>query len=147
MNIAHFLIYEGLLNDTYDLFIQARKTMGGAFSISSGAKDKDKYHTSNIESMFRLIETLVRSCITEQMFEAKTLPPSFIFNQNINWETCPKVPEHMIEKMLEVDHFNKFFFPVQDKTGSLVFLFQHITWENKEASKKVVQQFVSQICR
>jgi len=148
MKIANFLIYEGLLNDTFDLFVQAKKSSGGAFSLSSGAKDKDKYHTSNVESMFRLVESLVRSCITEHMYTNKSLPPSFLFSENdVDWDTCPKVPEQMTEKMLEVDHFNKFFIPMQDKSGGFVFLLQHLAWENKEVSKKLVQQLTSQICR
>jgi len=147
MKIANFLIYEGLLNDTFDLFVQAKKSSGGAFSLSSGAKDKDKYHTSNVESMFRLVESLVRSCITEHMYTNKSLPPSFLFSENdVDWDTCPKVPEQMTEKMLEVDHFNKFFIPMQDKSGGFVFLLQHLAWENKEVSKKLVQQLTSQIC-
>lgn len=146
--VAHFLIYEGLLMDSFDLFLQIQKALHGGFSIMSAvAKEKEKYHSTNVILIFQIVESLIRSCVTAPMVTTKTLPPSYLFEPNIDWETCPKLPEKITERIMESDNFTKFFLPMQEKCNVFYPVLQHICWEDLEVSKKAIQQLVSQVCR
>jgi len=146
--ITRFLIFEGLLIETFDLFMQAQKVLNAAFSATS-SKEKDKYHPSNVVFLFKIIDILLRSCITTTMFETKTLPPSCLFDkENLNWDSCPKIPDKIIDRIIEAENFNKFFLALHEKSGSnnLYLLLQHISWQNQDSTKKIIHQIISQIC-
>jgi len=146
--ITRFLIFEGLLIDAFDLFMQAQKILNAAFSATS-SKEKDKYHPSNVGLLFKIVDILLRSCITTAMFETKTLPPSCLFDkENLDWDACPKIPDKIIDRIVETESFNKFFLALHEKSGpnNLYLLLQHISWQEKEVSKKIMTQIVSQIC-
>ena len=145
--IAHFLIYEELLIDSVDLFLQIQKTLNGTFSISSAiAKEKEKYHATNVELLFQIVDALTRSCVTGPMLHSKVTPPTYLFN-SIDWQNCPKIPEKIIDRLLEADTFVKFLLPMSEKCPTFNLFIQHISWEDEEASKKIIQQLIAQNCR
>jgi len=145
--IAHFMVHEGLLSEYFELFLTIQKSSSSSsFSIST-SKDKDKYHTQNIIMIFQIIELLIRSCITEKMYLTKTLAPTYLFGKTVDWENVPRVPEKLVEAVVDPDNFRRHFLTTLEKCESLLHIAQHIAWENKFTSKKMIFQVVSHCCR
>jgi len=118
-----------------------------ASSISSLSKDKDLYNSSNILGIFQAIEALMRACVTDSMKQYESLGPTYLFGDKVNWSTCPRVPASIVKDLQEAEVLKKLMLPMQDKCDNMIQITQHISWQNKEASKRIILLLIGFACR
>lgn len=138
--IAHYLIEEGLLQLYFQKFAEIQKA-------ASNDKDKDSVANSNKIAMFHAIEMMLRSCITDSMYKKRSLAPTYLFNNQLEWNQYPVVPKEMMKTMQEYEPFNKGLLPMQAKTEGLLKVLEHLSWEDKEFSNSVIYYLMTHICR
>lgn len=123
--VANYMIGVGLLEEYFELFMSIQKYLTNS-SIPAAQKETSKYHASNILMILRIIECLFKSCITQQMYDTKTLPPSshYYESKDIDWDNIPALPYKLALTVCHTDYFKKCFIPMQEKCDSLVGILQ-----------------------
>mmetsp|Transcript_28739 Transcript_28739/g.25852 ORF Transcript_28739/g.25852 Transcript_28739/m.25852 type:complete len:119 (+) Transcript_28739:1374-1730(+) len=108
--VANFMIRGGLLEEYFDLYMQIQKYLNST-AIPANQKDKNKYHSQNILMIFRIIESLVRACITTQMYDTKTIPVSshYYGSEQIEWDNIPPLPLKIIQTIIDPEFFRRCF--------------------------------------
>lgn len=146
--VAHFLIEEGLLMDYFNIYIPMQKTLGTSVAVVPAiAKEKEKYSPSNSLEIFKALEALIRSCITDSMYQVKSLGPTYLFGNKIDWEKAPRLPAKIIKDLQSDEIFRKCFIAMQEKCDNFIQIAQHLVWEDLDLTKRLMTLLISMVCR
>jgi len=143
--VAHFFVEAGLLVNYFSTFIHIQKIISA--SISAKTSEKDNYNSTNIIKVFEALEALMRSCITDAMFQYESLAPTYLFKEEVDWKTCPRILTKIVREIQDYEVFKKCFLPMQEKCDNFIHLAQHIAWMDKETSKRMIYLLIGQTCR
>lgn len=148
--IPHFMARKGLLDKHWEQFIHMQKILNNSFPLllGSSAKEKEKYHHQNVLLLIQYLELMIRSCITEHMLQNKSVPVTYLFPRSeINFREVPRIDEKILDSIVEHENFRKHLASLQEKNDCFLKIAQHVAWENKEISKKIIFHIVSNCCR
>jgi len=143
--VAHFFVEAGLLVNYFSMFIHIQKIVSN--SISNKTSEKDNYNSNNTVRIFQALEAMMRSCITDAMFQYESLAPTYLFTEEVDWKTCPRILNKIVKEIQDYEVFKKYFLPMQEKCDNFIQLARHLAWMDKETSKRMIYLLVGQVCR
>ena len=145
--VAHFFVDSGLLTTYFTVFVQIQKLLNVSTNPVIAVRDKERYKPSNVVLIFQAFDTLFRTCITDVMYQNRSLAPTYLFTTPVDWEQCPRITPKMIKDIQDYEIFKKCLLPMQEKCDNCIQVLQHIVWEDFAVSKKVICALVGQACR